>query len=95
MLLISECLDYKRITLKCEKCNKEKYINIKPDQTTPKIECKCGGTMKKEHEEDLIDNLIDLAHENNIDVFVVSTDTTEGAQFLNSFYGIGAFLRYK
>ena len=95
MLLISEGLDYKRITLTCDRCKEEKYITVKPGQTVPDMKCKCGGTMKQEKEEDLIDNLIDLAHESNIEVFVVSTDTTEGAQFLNSFYGIGAFLRYK
>jgi peptide subunit release factor 1 (eRF1) len=29
-----------------------------------------------------------------VKVEMVSTDTSEGAQFLNSFFGIGAFLRY-
>ncbi len=95
MLLISEGLKYKRINLICENCKKEKYLTIKPDQPIPDLKCTCGGRMKQEREEDLIDNLIDLAHMNNIEVFVVSTDTSEGAQFLNSFYGIGAFLRYR
>ncbi len=95
MLLISEGLPYKRVTLVCEDCKEEKHLTIKPDQPIPDLSCKCGGRLIKEKEEDLIDDLIDLAHKNNIEVFVVSTDTSEGSQFLNSFYGIGAFLRYK
>ena len=51
--------------------------------------------MKVESEVSLVDDLITLADTQGIDIFVVSPDTAEGAQFLGSFYGIGAFLRYK
>lgn len=95
MLLISEGLKYRRLTFSCQDCKEERYITVKPDQPIPEVKCKCGGSFVKEREEDLIDNLIDLAHLNNIEVFVVSTDTAEGSQFLNSFYGIGVFLRYR
>jgi len=42
-----------------------------------------------------LESLADLARENNIEVEIISTNTTEGAQFLNGFVGVGAFLRYK
>jgi len=54
-----------------------------------------GGTVKVESVKPLIDDLIELAESQGIDVVVVSPDTAEGAQFLGSFYGIGAFLRYR
>ena len=54
-----------------------------------------GGTVKVEEEKLLIDDFIELAEKMNIDVVVISPDTAEGAQFLGSFYGIGAFLRYR
>ena len=54
-----------------------------------------GGTVKVESEVSLVDDLIELADRQGIDIFVVSPDTAEGAQFLGSFYGIGAFLRYR
>jgi len=54
-----------------------------------------GGTVKVESEQPLVDNLIDLADSQGIEVIVISSETAEGAQFLGSFYGIGAFLRYR
>lgn len=91
-LLISEGLDYKRVKLSCRSCGKEKEVTAKEEKA---MKCECGGTMKVISEKPLIDDLMDIASEIGIDVEVISTETSEGAQFLNSFYGIGAFLRYK
>ena len=57
--------------------------------------CECGGVMKETERVDLIDDLVELAHENGVNVEIISTNTPEGVQFLRSFYGIGATLRYK
>ncbi len=51
--------------------------------------------MKLESKIPLMDDLSDLARQNDIPVEVISTNTVEGAQFFTGFGGIGAFLRYK
>jgi len=51
--------------------------------------------MRLKSEVPLIDDLDELARENGIPVEIISTNTSEGVQFLNGFGGIGAFLRYK
>ncbi|MCK9626901.1 MAG: hypothetical protein M0R23_10725, partial [Bacteroidales bacterium] len=45
-------------------------------------------------DENLIDLFENLAEVSGAEVEFISTDTTEGAQFLSGFYGVGAFLRY-
>ncbi|MCD6279681.1 peptide chain release factor aRF-1 [Candidatus Micrarchaeota archaeon] len=53
-----------------------------------------GIRYKLDEKEDLIDYIIELCHENNIPVTIISMESDVGAQFYQSFYGIGAFLRY-
>ncbi len=62
-------------------------------EVQPEIEVN-GVKYKLDEVVDLIDYIIDLCHENNIPVMIISTESDVGAQFYNSFYGIGAFLRY-
>jgi peptide chain release factor subunit 1 len=94
-LLISEGITYKRAKLVDTTTGEEQYITSKsPFDLEEKIKA-VGGTVKVESEESLVDDLIGLADRHGIDIFVVSPDTAEGAQFLGSFYGIGAFLRYR
>jgi len=92
MLLISEGLDYKRVKLICRSCGKETEAAMKE---TKEMTCECGGTMKVVSEKPLVDDLIDTASEIGIPIEIISTETSEGSQFLNSFYGVGAFLRYR
>ncbi|MFA5077479.1 MAG: peptide chain release factor 1, partial [Candidatus Micrarchaeia archaeon] len=56
---------------------------------------KCGGRMQISEDEPLIEELTDLAKEKGIKVEIISQNTAEGAQFLQGFMGIGAFLRYR
>jgi len=94
-VLLSEGLDYKRISYKCNSCGNEehKITREEPEET---IECpKCNSKMRIVEDEPLLDDLVDLARSKNIEVEVISTNTTEGMQFLQGFAGIGAFLRYK
>lgn len=96
LLLVSEALAYKRFTLKCQSCGQISGLTAREEDAADGKQCeKCGGKLTIESEKLLIDDLIDIATENMIPVEVVSQNTTEGAQFLQSFYGIGAFLRYK
>ncbi|MCX8195173.1 MAG: peptide chain release factor aRF-1 [Candidatus Micrarchaeota archaeon] len=94
-LLISEGLTYKRVKLKDTATGEERYITCKSPQELESRINGVGGSVQIEEEKALIDDLIELAEANGIDVEVVSANTVEGAQFLGSFYGIGAFLRYK
>jgi len=94
-ILISENLAYVTGTYKCTSCGSEakKAYRDKPEEA---MACaKCNGQMKLQSQELLLDELADLARQNSIPVEIVSTGTTEGAQFLTGFGGIGAFLRYK
>ncbi|MCD6227119.1 hypothetical protein J7J90_01350 [Candidatus Micrarchaeota archaeon] len=83
-VLISEDLDYTVEIVKGDDGEEDVRI-IKPgDKVKPNSE-----TMP------LIDYLVNLANRHNIEYHFISTNTTEGAQFKNMFFGIGAFLRYK
>ncbi|MCX6770496.1 MAG: helix-turn-helix domain-containing protein [Candidatus Micrarchaeota archaeon] len=94
-LLISEGVAYKRAKLVDTTTLEAQYVTSKtPFDLAEKIKA-IGGTVKVESEVSLVDDLISLADRQGIDIFVVSPDTAEGAQFLGSFYGIGAFLRYR
>jgi len=94
-LLISEGITYKRAKLVDTTTGEAQYVTSKnPFDLAEKIKS-IGGTVKVESEVSLVDDLITLADTQGIDIFVVSPDTAEGAQFLGSFYGIGAFLRYR
>jgi len=94
-LLISEGLTYKRAKLVDTTTGEAQFITAKsPFDLQERIKA-IGGTVKVESEVPLIDDLIELAEKMGIEVMVISPDTAEGAQFLGSFYGIGAFLRYR
>jgi len=94
-LLVSEGLTFKRAKLVDTTTGEAQYITSRtPFDLEEKIKA-IGGTVKVESERPLIDDLIDLADSQGIDVVVISPDTAEGAQFLGSFYGVGAFLRYR
>ena len=94
-LLISEGVTFKRAKLVDTITGEAQYVTSRnPIDLSEKIKA-IGGTVKVESEQMLVDDLIDLAESKGIDIVVVSPDTAEGAQFLGSFYGVGAFLRYK
>ncbi len=94
-LLISEGVTYKRAKLVDTTTGEAQFITAKsPFDLQERIKG-IGGTVKVESEVPLVDDLIDLAEQQGIEVIVISQETAEGAQFLGSFYGIGAFLRYK
>ncbi|MBU0532664.1 peptide chain release factor aRF-1 [Candidatus Micrarchaeota archaeon] len=92
-VLLSEGLEHVSAHYRCN-CGKEdrKTFREKAEENIP---CKCGGQMKLQKEEALLDELADLARESSIEVEIVSTGSTEGAQFLTGFAGVGAILRYK
>ncbi|MBU0586276.1 peptide chain release factor aRF-1, partial [Candidatus Micrarchaeota archaeon] len=95
MVLLSEGLIYKIAKWKCGSCEAEESKTL-DEQAETSITCSaCNGRMVLEEEEPLLEDLADLAKEKGIKVEIISTNTTEGTQFLEGFGGIAAFLRYK
>jgi peptide chain release factor subunit 1 len=93
-VLLSEGLEYSSARYRCSSCNKEEY-KISKEKPEDSITCQCSGSMKMVETKDLLDDLEELAREKEIPVEIISTNTSEGAQFLHGFAGVGAFLRYK
>jgi peptide chain release factor subunit 1 len=91
-VLLSEGLEHISVTYADSKGNEEKKIFR--DSPPEEIDGP-AGPMKLKTQEPLIEELSDLARANNIEVEIISINTTEGAQFMGGFAGVGAFLRYK
>ncbi|NYZ77491.1 helix-turn-helix domain-containing protein, partial [Candidatus Micrarchaeota archaeon] len=93
--LLSEGLDYIAAEYTCPSCgNAERKIT--KEKPADRIPCaKCNSEMRRESSKSLLDDLEELATQHEIPIEIISTNTTEGAQFLTGFGGIGAFLRYK
>ncbi|MGV8176992.1 MAG: peptide chain release factor aRF-1 [Candidatus Bilamarchaeaceae archaeon] len=92
-VLVSEALTQVAKVCECAKCAERKIIFIakdKGDEQCPK----CNEQMVCT-EEELVDYVVELCREKGIEVEVISNNTAEGAQFLQGFAGLGAFLRYK
>jgi peptide subunit release factor 1 (eRF1) len=57
----------------------------------------CESSTNEEEVEiaDLYEYLVDLSYNFGTKVVLISIETPEGNQFLNTFGGLGSFLRYK
>ncbi|MFA5108861.1 MAG: peptide chain release factor aRF-1 [Candidatus Micrarchaeia archaeon] len=93
-LLISEGLEWTRYKCRVEGEPQERFINKRKDDAAPS-QTSDGKKITILSEHDLRDDLIELADASGTEVKMISNETSEGAQFLQSFYGVGAFLRYK
>ncbi|MGB9635042.1 MAG: peptide chain release factor aRF-1 [Candidatus Micrarchaeia archaeon] len=92
-LLISEDAYVHRVKYRCNRCNKEetKYVYSKDEQ----LQCTCGSTsVSILEDDDVIQELENLAESTGSKIEFISTETPEGAQFKSGFYGIGAILRF-
>ncbi len=94
VLLVSEGLRKRRVTIDCPKCGTlELTVDKSPDGTT--MECpKCGtvGTVAKD--EDLVDDLFDQAGLMGTRVELISPESEEGEMLLKAFGGIAGLLRF-
>ncbi len=91
-LLLSENLNLKRFKLSCPRCGKKE---TKIAEKAEGFSCSCGGAFKVESETDILDELVEMADSKGVKMELVSSETSEGSQFLVGFKGIGAFLRYR
>ncbi len=101
-VLVSEGLEWEVIKFRCEDCGKEFEFALKEDDKESErkeLEKKCPecGSEKTEELEEIgyIDFLLEKARSTGAELRIISTETPEGEQFLQSFSGIGALLRYK
>jgi len=102
-LLLSEDIDVVRVTVKCNACGyteqqtmKEKEIPSFETNLTGKPCPKCNvPALAIAEKKDLIEELAQLAEQQNADVEIISTETEEGQMLKKSFGGIAAILRFK
>ncbi len=98
VLLLSEAIEWMVYKFKCNSCGKEEEVVVKE---TAKFDInnykckKCGTTAEMMEEVDYSDWMIEKAHSIGAETKIISTDTSEGEQFLKGFDGIGAILRYR
>lgn len=92
ILLLSEKLPLKKSKVRCESGHEDEIIAEEGKEHKCKI---CSSPSQVVEEADLFDILYDMAEEKGAKVEMISADTTDGAQFLAGFKGIGAILKYK
>ncbi len=103
-LLVSEHLDRVFISRTCSGCGETSEFILRTSEAKEKIAtlnqgecpaCKSGYVNAKVQSVDLIEKLGEIASQSGTEVKVVSTDAEDGKMFLQTFGGIGGFLRYK
>ncbi|MBS7655783.1 peptide chain release factor aRF-1 [Candidatus Bathyarchaeota archaeon] len=103
LLLLSEKLNKKRVTIKCKNCGYEESQSIEPYEL-PKIEqdlmnAKCPKclnlTLSITEIIDIIDEFINLGEKAEAAVEIISIETEEGVMLKESFGGAAAILKYK
>jgi peptide chain release factor subunit 1 len=95
VLLISEKIQKKMITFKCNTCNYVK--NIITTKEIDNLTCdKCTYVkMELVKKKDLITHLYDVASKVGTEVMFISDETEEGNALLTTFGGIAGILRYR
>jgi len=102
-LLLSESVNVTRVTVKCNACGYMEQHTLKGKDISsfetslvgkPCPKCKAPALSVVE-EKDLIEDLAQLAEQQNTEVEIISTETEEGQMLKNSFGGIAAILRFK
>lgn len=104
ILLLSEDLKMKRVTIKCDQCGNIDYKTVK-DADLPKFQdqiksascTKCNTTSlyKIAEIKDIIEDLGEIAETQGTEIEMISRETEEGETLMKTFGGICAILRYK
>jgi peptide chain release factor subunit 1 len=94
ILLVSEGLRRRRVTVECPVCGTiEKSLDKSPEGAT--MPCpKCGGVGTVVKDIDLVDDLFDQAGMMGTKVELISPDSEEGEMLLKAFGGIAGLLRF-
>ncbi|MFX1318300.1 MAG: peptide chain release factor aRF-1 [Promethearchaeota archaeon] len=102
LILVSEGIDYSRITVQCSSCGDKTEKTLPPDalrkleEELDSKQCsKCHNqSLQLVEAQDIIEELGEVAKETGAEIEIISPETEEGKQLLNSFRGIGAILRW-
>jgi peptide chain release factor subunit 1 len=102
-LLISEAVDFLRVTVKCSACGYQEQHTVKGQALTsfeqglvgkPCPKCQAPSLAVAE-KQDIVDDLAQIAEYSNTNVEIISGETEEGQMLKNAFGGIAAILRFK
>ncbi len=102
IILVSEGIDYSRVTVNCSSCGHTTESTLTPhalarfENELANQQCtKCKNqTLQITESQDLIEELGELSNETGAKIEIISPETEEGKQLLSSFRGIGAILRW-
>jgi peptide chain release factor subunit 1 len=102
IILVSEGIEYSRVTINCSSCGHSTESTLNPD-AIPRFENKLANqqctkcqnqTLQITESQDLIEELGELANATGAKIEIISPETEEGKQLLSAFRGIGAILRW-
>ncbi len=92
-LLVSEGIELTKVDYKCSNCGTE---ITKIEQGNSRMgKHDDGGTLEIVKQTDAVEELLDIADKNNVDIIFVSDDSQYGKELLLGFGGIAAILKYK
>jgi peptide chain release factor subunit 1 len=103
LLLLSEDVDFSRVTVKCSACGYQEQKTVKGSEShafedslrgKPCPQCQ-APSLTVVDKTDIVDDLAQIAEQSSTDVEVISTATEEGQMLRNAFGGIAAMLRFK
>ncbi len=102
-LLLSEELDIVRIKVECNACGYTEEHTMKKNEVqafeTSLVNKPCpkcsAPALSVVEEKEIIEDLAEMAEQQNADVEIISTETEEGQMLKKSFGGIAAILRFK
>jgi len=98
-VLVSANLDLFIVEMICINCGYKDIVKVEQtkinelESQSSKCEI-CGGTMRVSSSKHVIEYLKELADKTGADIKLISSNTGEGKELLNSFGGIAAILRY-
>jgi peptide chain release factor subunit 1 len=98
ILLVSDGLRKKRVTLRCGACQKESSRVVPDGEVEAAVEGPCphcaAGPLSKVSEEDFVEDLYQRSEKSGATVRLVSTESEEGEMLSKAFGGVAAILRY-
>ncbi len=94
-LLISEDLNLLKVHYKCSLCGWEGDSIEREEDERKTVHEGCGGKLEVTSTSDAIEELIDLADKNGVEIVFVDTESQYGKELLMGFQGVGAILKYK
>lgn len=94
MLIVSEDAAIRRVTYRCTMCNTEVEFIEEGNSAHSKHDGD-GGKLELVRQTDAIEELLDIADKDGIDMMFVSGDSNYGKELLLGFHGIAAMLKYR